>query len=189
MAKTYPRVEARDRSEWHDWLKANHAVSDGVQLVFCKKGSGQPSVRYEEAVEEALAFGWIDSRANAIDEERYGQIFTPRRKGSVWSEINKRRVEKLIARGEMTAAGLVKVEEAKRSGAWERAYGARLALMPEELKAAVENNATAKAKLESLSYSKKKQIYWWVGSAKRVDTRKARARRAVEAIERDALPF
>jgi uncharacterized protein YdeI (YjbR/CyaY-like superfamily) len=84
---------ARNRQEWRDWLVKNHAASLGVWLIYYKKGSDKPSVSYEEAVEEAISFGWIDSKVNSLDEERYMQVFTPRRPRSSWSKLNKQRVK------------------------------------------------------------------------------------------------
>jgi uncharacterized protein YdeI (YjbR/CyaY-like superfamily) len=105
--------------EWRAWLQKHHAVEKDVWLMFSKKHSATPSVTLEEATEEALCFGWIDSFLNRVDDERYVLRFSPRRKGSKWSEINKKRVARLIEEGRMTEAGLVKVDEAKQSGEWD----------------------------------------------------------------------
>lgn len=99
-----PQYYARDRKEWRIWLENNAATSPGVWLIYYKQQSGQPRVSYDEAVEKALCFGWIDSRPNAIDAERYMQLFSPRKAKSPWSKTNKIRVEKLIDQGLMTEA-------------------------------------------------------------------------------------
>lgn len=93
----FERFYAPDRQTWRAWLEANHASSPGVWLIYYKKGSGQPRVSYDEAVEEALCFGWIDSLPNKLDEQRCMQLFSPRKPGSTWSKLNKDRVERLIA--------------------------------------------------------------------------------------------
>jgi uncharacterized protein YdeI (YjbR/CyaY-like superfamily) len=114
----YPRISARDRAEWRAWLAEHHASAPGVWLILQKKGSGQASVNYEEAVEEALCFGWIDSLARSLDAARYQQVFTPRKRRSPWSASNKERVARLSAQGLMAPAGLAAVEAAQRDGAW-----------------------------------------------------------------------
>lgn len=101
------------RNEWRAWLEENHATAQELWLVIYKKHTGKVGVTYEEAVEEALCFGWIDGVMKRLDAEKYALRFSPRKKGSVWSESNKRRVTKLIKQGRMTEAGLVKVKEAK----------------------------------------------------------------------------
>jgi len=110
---------ARDRKAWRNWLQKNHSSSDGVWLIYYKKSSGYRRLEYNDAVEEALCFGWIDSTARPIDHERYTQRFTPRKPKSGWSALNKRRIEKMIEQELMTQAGLDRIEEAKKSGAWE----------------------------------------------------------------------
>ena len=112
------RYYAKNRREWHQWLSENHETSPGVWLIYHKKNSDKTSVEYEEAVEEALSFGWIDSKVNALDEKRYMQVFTPRKPGSTWSKINKDRVSKLIKMGLMHPAGLEKIKTAKKDGSW-----------------------------------------------------------------------
>ena len=109
-------------AEWREWLQNNHDRSTGVWLVFHKKGSGLPSIDYEDAVIEALCFGWIDSIIKKIDEEQYARKFTPRNDNSIWSASNKVRIEKLINSGRMTEIGLAKIEAAKKNGQWEKTY-------------------------------------------------------------------
>ncbi len=109
---------AATAEEWRAWLEANHAREKEVWLMIHKKHASTPSVTLEEATEEALCFGWIDSNMKRIDEDRNALRYTPRRHGSNWSERNKERVAKLIAQGRMTEAGLAKIEEAKQSGKW-----------------------------------------------------------------------
>jgi uncharacterized protein YdeI (YjbR/CyaY-like superfamily) len=106
--------------EWRAWLEANHSVEKEVWLMFYKKHAATPCVTYEEATEEALCFGWIDSLMKRIDDEKRALRYTPRRKGSLWSERNKRLVARLIEQGRMTEAGLAKIEEAKQNGGWDK---------------------------------------------------------------------
>lgn len=112
------RVELDDRSAWRAWLESNHERSNGVWLVTWKKSAGRPRVDYDAAVEEALCFGWVDSRSRSVDDERTSLYFTPRKPKSSWSESNVRRVEKLEAAGFMREAGRRVVAEAKQMGRW-----------------------------------------------------------------------
>lgn len=118
---------AADARKWRSWLKANHSSAPEVWLVFYKKRSGKPDytprpcVTFEEATEEALCYGWVDSAMRRLDDERYVLRYTPRRKGSKWSKTNRRLAEELIGRGRMTAAGMAAIEEARRNGNWEAA--------------------------------------------------------------------
>ena len=114
----YERLHAETRSEWRRWLAANHASSPGAWLVSWKRSTGKPTVGYDAAVEEALCFGWIDSLAKTVDDERSRQLFTPRRPRSRWSQSNRDRVERLAAAGLMEPAGLAAVERARESGSW-----------------------------------------------------------------------
>ncbi|HLH62819.1 MAG TPA: YdeI/OmpD-associated family protein [Ktedonobacteraceae bacterium] len=150
------RFYARDRQEWRAWLEQNAATAKGVWLIYYKQNSNQPRVSYEEAVEEALCFGWIDSRPNTLDDERYMHLFSPRKPKSPWSKLNKQRVEKLIQQGLMTAAGFKAIEIAKKNGTW-NVYDAIEALtMPEDLREALAANNIANANFEAFSNSTKK---------------------------------
>ena len=113
-----PRLSPATRAEWRAWLAANHDDSTGVLLVVQKKRSALPGVGYDEAVEEALCFGWIDSRVRRLDEDRFEQWYCPRRRGSIWSQSNKERVERLKRAGLMARAGLARVETAMGDGSW-----------------------------------------------------------------------
>lgn len=162
---------ARDRSEWRAWLEQNHAHSSGIWLIYYKKESGKPRVAYDEAVEEALCFGWVDSRPNAIDGESYMQLFSPRKAKSPWSKLNKQRVESLIRRGLMTPAGLEKIEAAKQDGSWGSYDGIEELAIPPDLAEALAADPTAQANFMAFSPSSKKNILWWIESARRPETR------------------
>ncbi len=176
---------ARDRAAWHDWLEAGHASKRGVWLVYYKQGSGRTRVSYDDAVDEAIAFGWVDSRPNKLDDERYMQLFSPRKPGSPWSRINKDRVERLVGQGRMTPAGLAAVKTAKENGAWNAYDGIEDLAMPEDLGAALEENPTAAANFDAFPPSSKKNIFWWVSSAKNAETRCKRIEKTVSMAEQD----
>lgn len=185
----FKRLEARDRKEWRQWLEDNHLTSPGIWLIYYKKNSKKSGVSYEEAVEEALSFGWIDSKVNAIDEERYMQVFTPRKRGSIWSKINKQRVKKIIEEGIITPAGLEKIEVAKKDGSYYFLDDIENLVIPHDLKDALDSNAPAKTNFENFSDLVKKQILYWIKSAKREDTRKNRIEVAVELAAENKKPF
>lgn len=117
-ASPIPSCFPRTRADWRQWLATHHAVSKSVWLILIKKGADAAGITYGEAVEEALCFGWIDSKANALDTQFYKLYLTPRRPGSVWSSLNKQRIRKLVKAGRMTAAGLAKIDAAKKGGSW-----------------------------------------------------------------------
>lgn len=172
---------ARDRKEWRSWLEKHHATSAGVWLIAYKQYTAQPSVAYADAVEEALCFGWVDSRPNALDEERYLRLFSPRKPKSPWSRLNKQRVEKLIQQGLMTEAGLKMIEGAKQDGSW-NAYDAIEDLtLPADLENALTANSTASQHFQAFSPSVKKSILWWIESAKQPETREKRIEETVRS--------
>jgi uncharacterized protein YdeI (YjbR/CyaY-like superfamily) len=175
----------KTRRAWRDWLARNYACSKGLWLAYYKKGSGKTSVTYEEALEEALAFGWIDSTVHTLDEERYAQKYTPRKARSVWSASNKARVEKLTARGLMASPGLAKVEAAKRDGSWDLLTEidriGRNSPPPPDLLEALDREPGARAVFDLRPLSEKKLWAYWVISAKRPETR---SRRIAETVRR-----
>ncbi len=177
MPKFDERIEivyARDREEWRRWLKENHRTCAGVWLVFYKVGSGQQSVRYGEAVREALCFGWIDSKVNSLDEERYKQIFTPRKLKSAWSKLNKGYIEELIEQGLMAEAGLAKIEAAKQDGSWTKLDAIEELRIPPDLEKELAADKVAGDYFKAFSNSAKKGILFWIESAKRAETRSKR---------------
>ena len=172
---------AVDRAAWREWLAAHHEARSRVWLLLHKKHVQEPGIRYDEAVEEALCSGWIDGLANAWDESSYAVRFTPRNPGSVWSESNVERVERMIALGMMTPAGMALVEEAKRRGTWDRAASGRLGVTPPDLEAALAGVVAARERWESWPASLRRQYIHWVLDAKRPETR---ARRVAETVRR-----
>jgi uncharacterized protein YdeI (YjbR/CyaY-like superfamily) len=173
---------ADDAATWRAWLEENHASAREIWLVVLKVHVKRPSISYEDAVQEALCFGWIDGMLRRIDDESHMIRFTPRKPGSVWAPSNKARVARLIAEGRMRPAGLAMVDEAKVRGEWERADQREdVTLVPADLAAALAVDATAHAAWERLAPSHKKQYLYWVGEAKRSETR---ARRVSETVRR-----
>lgn len=130
-------------SEWRQWLTENYASSLGIWLVYYKKASGKPRVSYEDAVEEALCYGWIDGQARRLDDERSMLLFTPRKPRSVWSKPNKERVVKLTEAGRMLEAGLRKINAAKQNGSWDALTDSDALLIPADLAEALRGNPVA----------------------------------------------
>ena len=179
----------KNRDEWRAWLEEQHQTESEVWLIYYKKHTGKQSIRYEDAVEEAVCFGWIDSKVKRIDEEKYMQRYTPRKELSNWSESNKKRVRKLIANGLMTQAGLEVVEIAKRNGSWNRLDDIDKELVvPGDLEAALAQNPKAEENFTGFAISHKKQYLWWLKSAKRAETRERRIREIVKRAEENIKP-
>ncbi|QMS90205.1 YdeI/OmpD-associated family protein [Nostoc edaphicum CCNP1411] len=177
------------REEWRKWLETNHRICFGVWLIYYKVKSGKPSVRYSEAVKEALCFGWIDSKVKSLDEERYMQIFTPRKPKSVWSKLNKQYIEELIEQGLISTVGLEKIEAAKQDGSWNSLDAIEALIIPFDLKQALEANTTAKEYFEAFNNSSKKNILYWIDSAKRPETRLKRIEQTVNSAAVNKNPL
>jgi uncharacterized protein YdeI (YjbR/CyaY-like superfamily) len=166
-------------------LVENHDRQRGTWLVFHRKSTGRPALEYEESVEEALCFGWIDSLIKRIDDDSYCRKFTPREDGSGWSKANKKRVEKIVREGRMTAFGLAKVEAAKRSGRWETNPRPVVSLdVPKDLSGALARNRTAKAFFERLAPTYQKHFIGWIVTAKRPETRVKRLKESLALLEK-----
>jgi uncharacterized protein YdeI (YjbR/CyaY-like superfamily) len=180
-------VEVPGRDAWHLWLKRNHTTSPGVWLSVFKKNAPAGMLRYEEAVEEALVFGWIDSTVRRFDEVRFIQLFTPRKPGSTWSPSNKGRVERLMAEGRMQPPGLAAVEVAKRNGSWEQLDEAEALTVPEDFERALASDPTAEANFAAFSESRKKMTLFWISSAKRAETRSRRVDEAVRLAAKNKI--
>jgi uncharacterized protein YdeI (YjbR/CyaY-like superfamily) len=185
----FKRFEAKNRKEWRQWLQDNHLTSSGIWLVYYKKNSEKSGVTYDEAVEEALSFGWIDSKVNAIDEERFMQVFTPRKPGSIWSKLNKERVKKIMEEGIITPAGLEKIEAAKKDGSWDFLDDIDRLVIPFDLKEAFDSSKIAKRNFDTFNESIKKQILYWIKTAKRPQTRKNRIEKVVTLAVENKNPF
>ncbi len=178
------QVHVTTRSEWRKWLAANHdREPNGIWLVYSKKQSGQPTLEYEESVQEALCFGWIDSIIKKIDDVKFCRKFTPRKDDSNWSNSNKKRVEQLIKEGRMTKFGLAKIKAAKKSGRWEEDPSPTIDLgMPPELSKALAKNKRAKKFFDELAPTYQKQYIGWIVTAKRPETKAKRLKESIALL-------
>lgn len=173
-----------DAKAWETWLEENHTEeTTGVFLKISKKSAAVASVTYDEAVDTALCFGWIDGQRKGLDETHFLQRFTPRRKASIWSKRNVEKVAVLVAAGRMRAAGQTEVDAAKADGRWDRAYGGSSTMtVPDDFQEALNKNKKAKAFFESLGKTKKYSFLWRVETAKREETRKKRIGEFVQLL-------
>jgi uncharacterized protein YdeI (YjbR/CyaY-like superfamily) len=162
------------RSEWRRWLASNSERQGGLWIVYRKKTSSLDGPIYDDLVEEALCFGWIDSRVQRVDDDRLMQWFSPRRSGGIWSAVNKERVAQLIAAGHMTERGQAAIDQAKADGSWFQLDDVDALIVPPDLRTALQAVPDAGAAYEALSNSAKKQYLWWIHSAKRPATRTSR---------------
>ena len=167
------------RQQWRDWLAENYDKFNGVWLVYYKKQTGKPRVSYDEAVEEALCYGWIDSLPRKIDDQKSKLLFTPRKPKSVWSKLNKTRIEKLIENGLMTEIGWAKIEAAKKDGSWNALDASDNLQIAEDLQKSFDANKTAEINFRAFPEGVKKAILQWLNSAKRCETRTARIEKLV----------
>jgi uncharacterized protein YdeI (YjbR/CyaY-like superfamily) len=183
MDKTPNFLEFRDRLAWRSWLEKHHGTESEAWIAIQKKGSELPAMTLDEAVEEALCYGWIDGQLRSRDEQAYLLRFSPRRRNSVWSMSNIQRVEKLLRSGAMREAGLIEVRRAKESGRWQAAMDReRPEEIPPELVAALRQKKGAIAAYRGLPDSKKKQYVYWIQSAKRDQTRRKRIEEIVKRV-------
>ncbi len=183
MAPDLPVRSFPSAEEFADWLEEHHASSAGLSLKLAKKGSGIPSVTYEEALDAALCYGWIDGQRGRHDDEWFLVRFTPRRARSRWSKRNRDHAERLIAGGEMRPAGLREVEAAKADGRWDAAYdGQRTATVPDDLQAALDANPRARESFATLTGANRYAILYRVQDAKRPETRARRIAQFVEML-------
>lgn len=180
-----PRVQADDQATWRAWLEANHATARGVWLVTWRPRSGRAGLDYDAAIEEALCFGWVDSTAGRVDEDRGRLYFSPRRARSVWAATNKARVERLVAEGRMAPAGLAAVARAKANGSWETLDTVERLEVPEDLAIALDEHPPAAANFAAFPPSTRKQLLGWVATAVRPATRRARVTKVAQAAARN----
>lgn len=167
-------VHPLTRAAWRAWLAEHHTHPEGVWLITYKKATGRPRVEYDEAVEEALCFGWIDSKSLKLDDERSMLWFTPRKPGTGWSATNKARVERLMAAGVMTSAGWARVEAAQRDGSWAALDAVEALEIPPDLAAALASYEAARLNWDTFPRSARRGILEWIANARRPETRAAR---------------
>lgn len=175
----------KDSQEWRRWLEENSNNVQEVWLVHYKKGCGKVSISHDEAVEEALCFGWIDGKLKSIDKERFILRYSPRKANSVWSKINRDKAEMMIAKGRMTESGLAKIEQAKKNGSWDAAYTNKVKdEIPADLEQALMKDSKAFTNFHSFANTYQNMYIGWVVSAKTSETRK---KRVIEVVKRSSL--
>jgi uncharacterized protein YdeI (YjbR/CyaY-like superfamily) len=167
-------IHPKTRAEWRSWLAANHTRTEGIWLISYKKATGKLRFDYNDAVEEALCFGWIDSKPNKLDAERSLLWFAPRKPGTGWSKLNKERVERTIAAGLMAAPGLAKVEAAQQDGSWNALDAIEALEMPPDLEDALASYESARLHFDAFPRSAKRGILEWIAIAKKPETRAKR---------------
>ena len=175
---------------WRRWLEDHSSVSTGVWLAISKKGAPPGSLRYEQAVEEALCFGWIDGQLQTLDATRFLIWFSPRKPNSIWAESNKRRVRMLIREGRMRPAGLAKVQQAKRNGQWRAATERKDpdVILPLVFRGLARHKG-ALAQFRSLPPSHRKMFLYWIASAKRDETKQRRIQQLVKFLAEEEQRF
>jgi len=180
-----PLLYFKNAQEWRDWLHDNHSDSSGVELIFYRVNSEFESMRWEEAVQVALCYGWIDSTVRKLDEERRKQSFGPRKDKSVWSKVNKTYIQKLIADNLMHESGLTKIEIAKQNGSWTSLDAVENHEIPEDLRMAFDQNPKALENYQNFSPSYRKSYLYWLNHAKREDTRKNRIEEIIKLCQQN----
>jgi uncharacterized protein YdeI (YjbR/CyaY-like superfamily) len=189
---SFEQFYPKDRKAWRNWLSKNFYKSTGIWLVFYKTGGSKPRLPYADMVEEALCFGWIDSLPRKLDDERSMLAFTPRKPKSVWSDINKERVARLIKNGLMTAPGLEKINIAKENGSWDTLttsnYQADTNELPADLLKQFKGKTAALKTFKTFSPSIRRQFLFWIDSAKTDETRMKRLLQTVLMSEANKKP-
>jgi uncharacterized protein YdeI (YjbR/CyaY-like superfamily) len=178
----------KNKMNWRKWLELNHDRKKGVWLVFYKMKSPKYNLSWSDAVDQALCFGWIDSKKLTIDEHSYRQYYTKRKPNSTWSKINKDKVEKLMNNGLMEKSGLESIETAKKNGSWTILDEVEALVIPEDLQNGFDDYKGSMEYFDSLSKSVKKGLLYWVISAKRTETRQKRIIEIVENASKNSKP-
>jgi uncharacterized protein YdeI (YjbR/CyaY-like superfamily) len=183
--KNIQSIHVRNRDAWRAWLEKNHTTKPGIWLVFYKRRTGRAVIPYEDAIEEALCFGWIDSVIRSVDANRYSRMFTPRKPGSRWSALNKRRAQKMIREGRMTAAGLASRGDTGPQDDYGRTAEnkKRDLVIPPYFKQALLKNPKAWEYFRSLAPSYRRSYILWIKAAKTDETRKRRLDEAVQLLK------
>lgn len=176
-------LEVTDVGTFLAWLSEKHSSAEGVWVVTYKKAAGRPAPSYDALVEAALCYGWVDSRPGKVDALRTRLYFAPRKRGSAWAATNKARVERLLAEGRMSAAGLASIEAARADGSWSRIDGSEAAMVPDDLRAALDAAPPAGANFDAFPRGVRKGILQWIEQAR---TPATRARRIAETAARAA---
>ncbi len=189
MTLTEP-VFFADKTAWRKWLAENHNKQTEIWILTYKVHTGKHCLSYTDALDEALCYGWIDSRLRRIDDEKHLWRFAPRRPDSIWSLSNRTRVERLIKEGRMTKHGLAKVEAGKRSGEWDKAIApSKPPRIPKDLRDALKEDAQAWRNFQSFAKSYQTTYIYWVLTAKRKPTREKRIAEVVRRAGRNLKPY
>jgi len=170
----------KDAAKWRAWLRAHHATEKSIDLVLYKKKHAQGRLTLEQATDEALCWGWIDSVLHRIDDQRHSLRFSPRQPRSTWSASNKQRVARLIATKKMAKPGLAAIERAKHNGSWDRLSEFEASEPPEDLVDQLSVNRSAQRTWDSLPPSHQKQYLWWIHEAKQAATRQRRIAKTID---------
>lgn len=161
-------IFCKNSAEWRAWLEQHHAIEKDIWLIYYKKHTKKETIFYSEAVDEALCFGWIDSIAKSIDDETYMQRYSPRKANSVWSLVNKNKVQRLLKENKMTTPGLLTVDIAKKNDQWDKAYSLKVKVdMPSALELALKSNQLAFDNFYKFSQTNQQHYIRWVVQAKR----------------------
>jgi uncharacterized protein YdeI (YjbR/CyaY-like superfamily) len=188
MEKEIETFYPANRAEWRAWLHENHDKKQSIWLIYYKKNAGKPSLRYSEAVDEALCFGWIDSKSKPIDGEKYIQFFCKRKPNSTWSRVNKEKIKRLTEENLMTKAGFAVIEIAKQNGSWTILDDVEDLLIPDDLALEFEKKPKAMIYFSRLSRSDKRNMLQWLVLAKRNETRLKRIMEIVTLADEQQKP-
>lgn len=180
-----PHLYFKNAQEWREWLHENHHSHNSVFLIFYRVDSEFESMRWEEAVQVAICYGWIDSTVRKLDAHRRKQTFTPRKDKSVWSKLNKTYIEKLIAENLMHESGLRKIEIAKENGSWETLDQVEELIVPKDLQKALDANTKASEHYHNFSKTYRKSYLYWLNQAKRPETRANRIAEIIKYCEQN----
>jgi uncharacterized protein YdeI (YjbR/CyaY-like superfamily) len=173
-SKIIAEILCETRAQWRQWLSENGEIMEGVWLIYYKKSSGKPHLSYDEAVEEALCFGWIDSTPNKVNEEMSKQYYAPRNPKSNWSKLNKTRVDKLLELGLITDSGMKMIDLAKKTGTWDALNDVDNLVIPEDLQTTLQSLPHAETNFNAFPASTKRGILEWILNAKTHETRSKR---------------
>ncbi|QAY66476.1 YdeI/OmpD-associated family protein [Paenibacillus protaetiae] len=184
-ASELPIILFVDQQSLDNWLEHNYDTSAGIRLQIAKKNSGVASVSYDEALESALCYGWVDSQKESFDDKTWLQRFTPRGAKSIWSKVNKEKAELLISNGRMRPSGIKAIEAAKQNGQWDKAYESQsIASLPEDFAYELERNVKAKAFYDTLDKQNKYSILFRIHNAKKQETRAKRIEQYITMLEK-----
>ncbi len=176
------RLHLQAAAAWRDWLAEHHTQTTGIWLVSWKARTGKPAIPYEEAVCEALCFGWTDSTYRSLDEERGMLWWSPRRKGSLWASSNKERMARLETEGRVTDAGRAAIEAARADGSWSILEPVEALIVPDDLAAALAERPAAREHWEAFAPTTRRGYLFWIATAKRADTRARRVRASADLV-------